>query len=94
MNACPLEPGGRDKLVRATGFIVLASARRVLLPLPNADPLFPREDVISELVRFTGDEKVDANDDIVDTGSMGTELMNGLPATGKGAAPRVLGGAR
>jgi phage terminase large subunit-like protein len=92
--ACPMEPGGRDKLVRATQFIVLASQGRVYIPAAAADPSFPREDVLSELVQFTGDDKKDAYDDIVDTGSMATELMDGMPATASGreAIPSVMGG--
>ena len=34
---------------------------------------FPLEDVISELVRFTGDDKQDDHDDIVDTLSYAAE---------------------
>jgi len=92
--AYPINKGDRDKLVHATRGIVLASAGRVYLPKPGVDASFPREDVISELVRFTGDDKVDANDDIVDTLSYGAELMDGVPGQARPSAPRVLGGVR
>jgi phage terminase large subunit-like protein len=91
--ACPINKGDRDKLVHATRGIVLASTGRVFLPAEGQDAGFPREDVLSELVRFTGDEKVDAHDDVVDTLSYAAELIDWLPAP-KGAAPRVLGGVR
>jgi phage terminase large subunit-like protein len=54
-----------DKLVHATAAISFAASGRLWLPADN--PLFPLSDVEGELVRFTGDEKQDANDDIVDT---------------------------
>jgi phage terminase large subunit-like protein len=92
--ACPIDKGQRDKLVHATRGIVLASTGRVFLPAEGQDASFPREDVLSELVRFTGDEKVDAHDDVVDTLSYAAELMDWVPNTTRGGAPRVLGGAR
>lgn len=66
-------PRGLDKLVRATPAMVLAGSGR--LYLPEDDRSFPMEDVIGELVRFTGDEKKDDHDDIVDNLSYACELL-------------------
>jgi phage terminase large subunit-like protein len=67
-------PGGRRKLEHALGAIVLAESGRIYLP--DQDPEFPREVVLSELTRFTGVEGQDANDDIVDNFSYMAEEMN------------------
>jgi phage terminase large subunit-like protein len=77
-------PGGKKKLEHATGAIVLASTFRIFLPEDN--PMFPLDDVISEVTRFTGDEDLDASDDIVDTLSYGAEHMHliGNGASGVG----------
>jgi predicted phage terminase large subunit-like protein len=58
---------GQDKLVRATPAINLAAAGK--LWVPAGDPPWLAE-ALGELIRFTGDEKVDAHDDIVDTVGM------------------------
>lgn len=58
-------PGGKKKVELALSAIVLASTGRIFLPAAN--PMFPMDDVLSEVTRFTGDDKKDANDDIVDT---------------------------
>lgn len=58
-------PGGKKKVELALSAIVLASTGRIFLPAAN--PMFPLDDVLSEVTRFTGDDKKDANDDIVDT---------------------------
>jgi predicted phage terminase large subunit-like protein len=86
-----MEPGGRDKLVRASKFITLAHSGRVYLPAPESDVSFSREDVLSELVLFTGDDSKDSHDDIVDTCSMASELMDASPTQYVGF-PRVIGG--
>lgn len=82
-------PGGKKKLEHAIAGIVLASTERLYLPSDN--PMFPHDDVVSELTRFTGNEDLDANDDIVDTVSYMAELLPGLQsmATGSGQGPRV-----
>lgn len=76
-----LKPAGLDKLKRATKAIVLAESGRVWLP--EHQGCWGRgaasvEDVLGELVRFTGDEKRDAYDDVVDTASYAAELIDGL----------------
>lgn len=88
-----LNKGNRDKLVHATAAIVLASTKRVYLPAEDVDASFPLEDVLSELVRFTGNEKQDSHDDAVDTLSYAAELMTGMP-TGdqRRSFPKVIGG--
>lgn len=67
MNVLETTPKGRDKLTRAADALNLAQAGRLWLPGPGIDPAFPLEEVEAELLRFTGDEKRDAHDDVVDT---------------------------
>lgn len=77
-----LTPGGKDKLVRATPFMNLAADHRVWLPAAATW----LEDATAELFSFTGDDKVDANDDTVDCASYAGEvLMHANPSgcTGK-----------
>jgi hypothetical protein len=70
----------QDKLDRAAHMLNAAQAGRVWLPSRQADPTFPLEDVESEILRFTGDDKLDAHDDIWDTLSMaGIEHAGKLP---------------
>jgi hypothetical protein len=75
MSIREVNPGSKDKLARATPAIVLAEAGKLWLPDEDwsADTGFPLADVIEELTAFTGDEKVDRHDDIVDTLSYATE---------------------
>jgi phage terminase large subunit-like protein len=77
-----LSPKGNDKLVRATPAMALAGNGR--LWLPAHDPTFPIDEVIGELVRFTGDDQKDANDDIVDCISYACELLPALAGASKG----------
>lgn len=79
-------PGGRKKLEHALGAIVLASTGRVYLPADN--PAFPLDDVTAELTRFTGNEGLDANDDIVDTFSYAAEHWAQV-GSGSGGKPGV-----
>ncbi|VTT96553.1 Large terminase subunit OS=Methanobacterium phage psiM2 PE=4 SV=1: Terminase_6 [Gemmataceae bacterium] len=80
-------PGGRKKLEHALAAIVLASTGRVYLPGDN--PQFPLDDVVAETTRFTGDEDLDANDDIVDTFSYAAECMPMLGGGTGGGRPGV-----
>lgn len=73
-----LDKAGQDKLVHATPAMALASTGRIYLPDSSADPTFPLSDVLSELVRFTGTDE-DSHDDIVDTLSYATELIQNIP---------------
>ena len=59
-----VSPEGKDKLVRATPALNLAASGK--LWLPSDDPPW-LDAVLGELLRFTGDAKQDAHDDIVDT---------------------------
>jgi hypothetical protein len=92
------DKGDRDKLIHATKGITLASTGRVILPTEagrgGSSPAFPLEDVVSELVRFTGDDKQDDHDDIVDTLSYASECLNDPPvgANTRAGLPHVLGG--
>ena len=71
MNVVEFQPGGRDKLDRATHFLNMAEAGRVWFP--QDDPFFPLDEVEAELLRFTGDEKQQGHDDIVDSASIAAE---------------------
>jgi phage terminase large subunit-like protein len=75
-------PGGRKKLDHAIAAIALAASGRIYLPEDN--PMFPLDDVVSEVTRFTGDDKKDANDDIVDTLSYAAEALPMLNANTSG----------
>ena len=92
INARGVSPLGQDKLVRATAAMNFAAVGRLYLPAAN--PLFPLDDVLAELVRFTGDDKRDANDDIVDTLSYAVACITGMPTQEdvRASAPRVYGG--
>lgn len=68
-----VSPMGMDKLTRATPAMIYASEGRVFLPI-NAHWL---DDVESELLRFTGNDKLDAHDDIVDVLSMAAQALQG-----------------
>lgn len=80
-----VSPNGKKKLEHALGAIVLASDGRLLLP--EDSPLFPLEDVVAELTRFTGDDAQDANDDVVDTASYACEVLPMLGPPQGGRAP-------
>lgn len=78
-------PLGLDKLARATSAVYAVNGGRVFIP--RDDPMFPVDDVLGELSRFTGDDKLDAHDDIVDTLSYAS---NRVGSTG-GVAPQAAG---
>ena len=83
-----VSPMGNDKLIRATGAMNLAKDGRVLLPL--AAPWL--EDVESEILRFTGDDKKDDHDDIVDNFSYAADVLQGrIDGSGAGFRPYVAG---
>lgn len=83
-----LSPRGVDKLVRATPAIVLAESGRIWLPV--SAPWV--EDALGELLRYTGDEKVDAHDDVVDTVSYAARLLAEKDDVKQGFRPYVVGG--
>lgn len=68
-----VSPLGNDKLTRATPAMVFAEEGRLYLPL-NAHWL---DDAESELIRFTGNEKLDAHDDICLRKGTLVETVNG-----------------
>ena len=68
-----LKPGSRDKLIRATPFINLCADGRVYLP--ERAPWL--DDAFSELLRFTGDDKQDEHDDIVDAAAWAGLILTG-----------------
>jgi predicted phage terminase large subunit-like protein len=90
MNVIELVPKG-DKLERAAELLNLAEAGRLWLPAD--DPVFPLEDVEAELLRFTGDPRQDAHDDIVDTAAMAAGVAEGHTTAGQQLfRPYIVGG--
>lgn len=71
----PINPMGQDKLARAAGAIALAASGRVFVP-DRPGPEFPLDDVLAELISFTGEGKKGTHDDIVDTLSSATNLLS------------------
>lgn len=90
-TAVPMEPKGRDKLVRAQGAIIRASKGEIWLPEDNAVPGFDVQDFVNELVQFTG---IDGNgrDDVVDCLSYSIDLMPMLSsiAIGRDVLPQSI----
>jgi len=93
MPARALSPLGTDKLVRATTALNYAATGRFWLPAPGVRAGMPLDDVEGELYRFTGDNKKDANDDVVDCFSYAAKVLaaGGVPGAAKGAAPVWMG---
>jgi phage terminase large subunit-like protein len=79
MNVVEYTPQGdgksRDKLANAANALNMAEAGRLWLPLDN--PAFPRDEVESQLLTFTGSAKLDAHDDIVDSLSKAANVICG-----------------
>ena len=86
----PTGPFGKnaDKLVRALPAMTYMEDGRIWLP--QGDPLFPYDDVLDELRRFTGDPDQDAHDDVVDTLSYAIMRLQNLD-THTGRAPSTAG---
>jgi phage terminase large subunit-like protein len=84
-----LRPMGQDKFARAAGAIALAGSGRIFLPeTPRRD--FPLEDVLEELIRFTGDGKRDSHDDCCDTLAYACSLLPFVrPGSGGGRAAPI-----
>lgn len=83
-----VSPRGQDKLVRATKALVLAESGKLYLP-EGAHWL---EDVEGELLRFTGDDRLDAHDDCVDVLSYAAASVEEFGDGDDGALPLVIGG--
>jgi hypothetical protein len=81
-----LDPDGKDKLTRATPAIVFVESGRLWLPEPElaARIGFPLDAVLAELTAFTGDDKVDEHDDIVDNLSFAVKCLPTLGGTATG----------
>lgn len=82
-----VSPRGQNKLDHAAGFIALAASGRVFLP--EKAGTFPLDDVVDEIVRFTGEKGKDSNDDCIDVGSYMAEVLPLIRAgwSGGGRAP-------
>lgn len=94
MNIIGVGTGGKDKLTRAAEAANMAEAGRIWLPDESSAMAysFPLEDVLSEVTRFTGDEKQDGHDDVVDTLSMMGNLIGGAEYANTNAVPFIAGG--
>jgi hypothetical protein len=81
-----LDPEGKDKLARATPAIVFVENGQLWLPEPELAKRigFPLDAVISELTAFTGDDKADDHDDIVDNLAYAVKEKNKMPVGGTG----------
>jgi predicted phage terminase large subunit-like protein len=82
-----VSPRGKDKLVRATKAMTYAGQGRVWLPM-WAEWL---DAVEAEVFTFTGDPRRDAHDDIVDTLSYSSFIMDEMGGDSDGARPFVIG---
>lgn len=89
MAVRPLNPGGVDKLVRATPAITMASTGRIWLP----DDAPWLNDVETEVLRFTGDEKQDLHDDVCDTLAYAAHTLAAMD-DGQGVGEPFVCGAR
>ena len=90
-----LNPLGEDKLIRATTALNYAAEGRIWMPARGARPGFPLDDVEGEILRYTGDQKKDATDDIVDTVAYAAKILSdggAIAASGAASLPRVFGG--
>jgi phage terminase large subunit-like protein len=86
-----LDPEGKDKLARATPAIVFVESGRLWLPEPALATRigFPLDAVLAELTAFTGDDKADEHDDIVDNLSYAVKCQQqGMGGSG-GRGPGV-----
>lgn len=81
----PLDPLGLDKLVRATPAMNLAASGRLYFPESAAW----LDDAQGELLRFTGDPKQDAHDDIVDTLSYAAASFSETDGDARKQRPQV-----
>lgn len=77
MNIIEYTPKGtgkaKDKLANATNAMNMMEAGRIWLPADN--PGFPLDEVESQLLTFTGSDKLDAHDDVVDTLSQAANVI-------------------
>lgn len=92
LNVKRLGTEGKDKLARAQSALIFCEAGRLFLPVDGEAPGYPWDAAEAELLAFTGDEKVDEHDDIVDTLSYAVKLVNANFAAGPSTAPRGIGG--
>lgn len=99
MAVVPLNKGPIDKLVHATPGINLVATGRVWLPAAGEQSAgFPGDrlaEVESELTRFTGDDKLDDHNDIVDTLSYSANrYIDGGTPEERNAIPVIMGSGR
>lgn len=87
LAALAMDPKGLDKLAHAQGGLILAEGGGLWLPDPASAPAFPLDDVLSELLQFTGTPE-DEHDDCVDSLSYAVDLRPRI-GTGGGGRPGV-----
>ncbi len=88
MSIIPYTPGGKKLLERAAEALSLAEAGRLWLPGDGCGKVDPRfDEVESELLRFTGDEKVDGHDDVVENLAKAGKVVAGRVPSGHTSAP-------
>jgi len=85
LNAKRLSPKGQDKLAHAQGAIILAESGGLWLPDQGQVPGFPLEEVVNELVSFTGSD-ADTNDDVVDCVAYACDMRQSVSAFGFGSS--------
>jgi hypothetical protein len=93
MTVRHLSPMGRDKLVRAQAAIIRTDRGQLFLPEVESNT-FPLDEVETELVTYTGDEKLDAHDDCVDVLAYACEMLPFLEQTGRPPGVEVPVGTR
>lgn len=73
LNALPLTPKGQDKLAHASGALILCEAGGLWLPDEGQVKGFPLDEVVAEMLAFTGTD-ADDNDDCVDVVSYACDM--------------------
>ncbi len=86
LPAIRLDPKGLDKLAHAQGALILAEAGSLWLPDAAAVPGFPLDDVLSELLQFTGTPE-DEHDDLIDILSYAVDMRARTRVSAGGRAP-------
>lgn len=78
MTVIRVDPGSKDKLTRAIAAIVASEAGELWFPEENwaYDTQFPLDETLDELTAFTGDEKADKHDDLVDVLAYAVKVRN------------------
>lgn len=90
MTVRSLNPGGADKLMRATAAITLAHDGRIWLPEDAELPGLA--DAVAELIRFTGRPEDCPNDDFLDCVAYASALLPQISTVTSAPMPKGVGG--